>query len=81
MDLGQISALTLEQVKNGKATLQSNLSTLEMNLRRCKLQMQTMVGANLNGSLGPGAPAGAEPGTYRQHGLQAGPGGGQDPQL
>ena len=50
-DLGQISALTLEQVKNGKATLQSNLSTLEMNLRRCKLQMQSMVGASLNGSL------------------------------
>ena len=50
-DLGQISALTLEQVKNGKATLQSNLSTLEMNLRRCKLQLQSMVGASLNGSL------------------------------
>ena len=50
-ELGQISALTLEQVKNGKATLQSNLSTLEMNLRRCKLQMQSMVGASLNGSL------------------------------
>lgn len=50
-ELGQISALTLEQVKNGKATLQSNLSTLEMNLRRCKLQMQSMVGAGLTGSL------------------------------
>ena len=50
-ELGQISALTLEQVKNGKATLQSNLSTLEMNLRRCKLQMQSMIGAGLNGSL------------------------------
>ena len=49
--LGQISALTLEQVKNGKAQLQSSLSTLEMNLRRCKLQMQTMVGASLNGAL------------------------------
>ena len=50
-ELGQISALTLEQVKNGKASLQSSLSTLEMNLRRCKLQMQSMVGASLNGSL------------------------------
>lgn len=50
-ELGQISALTLEQVRNGRATLQSNLSTLEMNLRRCKLQMQSMVGASLNGSL------------------------------
>ena len=50
-ELGQISALTLEQVRNGRATLQSNLSTLEMNLRRCRLQMQSMVGASLNGSL------------------------------
>lgn len=50
-ELGQVSALTLEQVRNGRATLQSNLSTLEMNLRRCKLQMQSMVGASLNGSL------------------------------
>ena len=50
-ELGQISALTLEQVKNGKANLQSSLSTLEMNLRRCKLQMQSMIGAGLNGSL------------------------------
>ena len=50
-ELGQISALTLEQVKSGRATLQSNLSTLEMNLRRCKLQMQSMIGAGLNGSL------------------------------
>ena len=49
--LGQISALTLEQVKNGRANLQSSLSTLEMNLRRCKLQMQSMVGSSLNGSL------------------------------
>lgn len=50
-ELGQVSALTLEQVRNGRATLQSNLSTLEMNLRRCKLQMQSMIGASLNGSL------------------------------
>lgn len=50
-ELGQVSALTLEQVRNGRATLQSSLSTLEMNLRRCKLQMQSMVGASLNGSL------------------------------
>lgn len=49
--LGQISALTLEQVKDGRANLLSGLSTLEMNLRRCKLQMQAMVGSNLNGSL------------------------------
>ena len=50
-ELGQVSALTLEQGRNGRATLQSSLSTLEMNLRRCKLQMQSMVGASLNGSL------------------------------
>lgn len=50
-ELGQISALTLEQVKSSRASLQSSLSTLEMNLRRCRLQMQSMVGADLNGSL------------------------------
>lgn len=49
--LGQISALTLEQVKSGRASLQSSLSTLDMNLKRCKLQMQAMIGAGLNGSL------------------------------
>ncbi len=37
------------------ATLQSSLSTLEMNLRRCKLQMQAMIGSSLNGSLVLGA--------------------------
>ena len=50
-ELGQISSLTLEQVKSGRASLQSSLSTLEMNLRRCKLQMQSMIGSGLNGSL------------------------------
>jgi len=49
--LGQISALTLEQVKSSRASLQSSLSTLEMNLRRCKLQLQSMAGASLNGFL------------------------------
>ncbi len=49
--LGQISALTLEQVKSDRASLQSSLSTLEMNIRRCKLQLQSMVGASLNGFL------------------------------
>ena len=53
--LGQISALTLEQVKNGKASLESSLSTLEMNVRRCKLQLQAMIGVSLNGSLVLGA--------------------------
>lgn len=53
--LGQISALTLEQVKNGKASLESSLSTLEMNIRRCKLQLQAMIGVSLNGSLVLGA--------------------------
>lgn len=49
--LGQVSALSLEQAKNGKATLESNLGTVEMNLRRCKLQLQAMIGSSLNGSL------------------------------
>ena len=49
--LGQVSALSLEQAKNGRATLESNLGTVEMNLRRCKLQLQAMIGSSLNGSL------------------------------
>lgn len=49
--LGQVSALTAEQVKSGKASLESSLSTVEMNLRRCKLQLQAMIGVSMNGSL------------------------------
>lgn len=49
--LGQIAALTLEQVKSGRASLQSSLSTLDMNLKRCKLQLQAMIGESLSGSL------------------------------
>ena len=49
--LGQVSALTAEQVKSGRASLQSSLSTVEMNIRRCKLQLQAMTGASMNGSL------------------------------
>lgn len=49
--LGQISALTLEQVKNGRATLQSSLSTVDMNLKRCKMQLESMTGAGMEGTL------------------------------
>ena len=49
--LGQVSALTAEQVKSGRASLQSSLSTVEMNIRRCKLQLQAMIGTSMNGSL------------------------------
>lgn len=49
--LGQVSALTAEQVKSGKASLESSLSTVKMNLRRCKLQLQAMIGVSMNGSL------------------------------
>lgn len=49
--LGQVSALSLEQVKNGRATLESSLGTVDLNLRRCKLQLQAMVGSSLSGSL------------------------------
>ena len=49
--LGQISALTLEQVRNGRAALQSSLSTVDMNLKRCKMQLESMTGAGMEGTL------------------------------
>ena len=50
-DLGQISALQLEQVKSGRTQLESSLETVKMNLTACKLQLQAMVGADLTGEL------------------------------
>ncbi len=49
--LGQISALTLEQVKSNRATLTSNLDTLDMNLANYKAQLQTFLGQTPTGEL------------------------------
>ena len=49
--LGQISALTLGEVKTGRSSLISGLETLRMNLRTYKMQLETMLGAAPTGSI------------------------------
>lgn len=53
--LGQISALQLQQVKGGRAALSSGLETLRMNTSALKRQLENLLGAELSGSirLGP----------------------------
>lgn len=41
---GQISALTLAQVRNGRTQLKSGLDTLDLNIRNYTAQLQTMLG-------------------------------------
>lgn len=50
-DLGQISALTLEQTKAGKSTAVSGKETLEMNIANYKYQLELMLGAQLSGNI------------------------------
>ena len=50
-ELGQISALTLEQTKAGKASIQSTLDTLDMNITNYKLQLELMVGEEPQGTV------------------------------
>jgi outer membrane protein TolC len=49
--LGQISALQLQQVKAGRTSLASGRDTLEMNIKSLSMQMQMMVGAPITGEL------------------------------
>jgi len=49
--LGQISALQLQEVKNGRTALASGIATLDMNIRNYTLQMETWVGAKQTGTL------------------------------
>jgi outer membrane protein TolC len=53
--LGQISALQLEQTKAGRTSLVSVLETVQMNVYNLKIQLEMMIGADLTGeiSLGP----------------------------
>ena len=53
--LGQISALQLEQTKAGRTSLVSGLSTLQMNIQNYKTQLEMLIGANLTGSIQLGA--------------------------
>ena len=49
--LGQISALTLNQVKSGRTALLSGMETLQMNIRTYKMQLENMLGASLTGEI------------------------------
>ena len=46
-DLGQISALTLDQVKAGRPSLLSSQATLDMNITNYNMQVELMIGADL----------------------------------
>ena len=50
-NLGQISALTLNQAKSGRTALLSGIQTLEMNIRTYKMQLENMLGASLTGEI------------------------------
>lgn len=49
--LGQISALTLQQVKGGRTALISSQQTLNMNITTYKTQLELMIGAELTGKI------------------------------
>lgn len=49
--LGQISVLTLQQVKDGRTQMSSGISTLDMNIRNYTRQLEVMLGLEQAGSL------------------------------
>lgn len=49
--MGQISALTLQQVKSGRAALASGLATLEVNIGTYTAQLENLLGAEITGAL------------------------------
>ena len=53
--LGQISAMTLEQAKAGKAQLESGKATLDMNIAALRRQLNAMVGEDLTAPLALGS--------------------------
>lgn len=54
-DLGQISALTLKEAQAGRASLNSGLTILRMNLDTYKGQLELLIGAELTGDISMGA--------------------------
>ena len=50
-DLGQISALQLQQTESGRTQLKRSLETVEMNLNNLIVQMEVMIGAEQTGAL------------------------------
>ena len=53
--LGQISALTLQEVKGNKTTLDSGMQTLNMNIENYKTQLELLIGAEMTGAIQLGA--------------------------
>lgn len=53
--LGQISALTLQEVKANKTSLDSGMQTLNMNIENYKTQLELLIGAELSGTIQLGA--------------------------
>jgi hypothetical protein len=78
--LGQISALQLQQVKAGRTSLASGRETLEMNIKSLSMQMQMMIGVPIRGADSGGA-AGGDGAAAECHGSGKGPGPGQGEQL
>ena len=52
--LGQISALQLSEVKAGRSSLTSGLSTLRMNMEVYKAQLEQLLGAEITGQISLG---------------------------
>lgn len=50
-DLGQISALTLQQTKAGRTALVSGQQTLQMNIGNYKAQLEMLIGAEQTGNI------------------------------
>ena len=50
-DLGQISSLTLQQAKSGRTTLESQKQTVENSISTLTMNLQSMVGDELTGTL------------------------------
>lgn len=53
-ELGHISSLTLKQARSGRASLNSGLATLGMNLDVYKGQLELLIGAEITGSISLG---------------------------
>ncbi len=53
--LGQISAMTLQETKGNRTSLLSGQKTLEMNIRNLKYQFESLLGAEMKGTIKLGA--------------------------
>ena len=49
--MGQISALTLQEAKSGRTALLSGMETLQMNIESYKAQLEMLVGAEMTGKV------------------------------